>query len=68
MVWLLRHRQTKETATAMLDLRPPRHISTLPMVVKEAVNSAKSDVGYVAVSRHPLTVNMQTAAYLGDKN
>ena len=26
----LRHRQTKEAATDMLSLQPPRHISTLP--------------------------------------
>ncbi len=29
MVEPLRHRQTKEAATAMFDLQPPRHISTL---------------------------------------
>ena len=28
----LRHRQTKEAATDMFDLQPPRHISTLPNV------------------------------------
>src|ERR1700719_1569717 len=27
----LRHRQTKEAATDMFDLQPPRHISTLPL-------------------------------------
>jgi hypothetical protein len=26
----LRHRQTKEAATDMFSLQPPRHISTLP--------------------------------------
>jgi hypothetical protein len=26
----LRHRQTKEAATDMFYLKPPRHISTLP--------------------------------------
>jgi hypothetical protein len=30
MVEPLRHRQTKEAATDMFDLQPPRHISTLP--------------------------------------
>ena len=30
MVELLRHRQTKEAATDMFNLQPPRHISTLP--------------------------------------
>jgi predicted PurR-regulated permease PerM len=32
MVRLLRHRQTKGAATDRLNLRPPRHISTLPLV------------------------------------
>ena len=27
----LRHRQTKEAATDMFGLKPPRHISTLPI-------------------------------------
>jgi len=27
----LRHRQTKGAATDMVDLTPPRHISTLPI-------------------------------------
>ena len=30
MIELLRHRQTKEAATDMFCLQPPRHISTLP--------------------------------------
>ena len=30
MAELLRHRQTKEAATDMFTLQPPRHISTLP--------------------------------------
>jgi hypothetical protein len=30
MAELLRHRQTKEAATDMLSLKPPRHISTPP--------------------------------------
>jgi hypothetical protein len=29
MVEPVRHRQTKEAATDMFDLQPPRHISTL---------------------------------------
>ena len=33
MVRLLRHRQTKGAATDRLDLRPPRHIFTLPDAV-----------------------------------
>ena len=31
----LRHRQTKEAATDMFGLQPPRHISTLPMLLKK---------------------------------
>ena len=31
MVEPLRHRQTKEAATDMFSLQPPRHISTLPV-------------------------------------
>jgi len=31
MVWLLTHRQTIGAATDRLNLRPPRHISTLPI-------------------------------------
>ena len=34
MVEPLRHRQTKEAATDMLDLKSPRHTSTLPKPVK----------------------------------
>jgi hypothetical protein len=30
MVWIFRHRQTKETETDKLNLTPPRHIPTLP--------------------------------------
>jgi len=30
----LRHRQTKEAATDMFSLQPPRHISTLPIATK----------------------------------
>jgi hypothetical protein len=33
MVELLRHRQTKEAATDMFSLQPPRHISTLPIAM-----------------------------------
>jgi hypothetical protein len=33
MVKLLRHRQTKGAATDRQNLRPPRHISTLPVVL-----------------------------------
>jgi hypothetical protein len=42
MVEPLRHRQTKEAATDMFDLQPPRHISTLhyPEAFEGAMNSA----------------------------
>ena len=33
MVEPLRHRQTKEAETDMFNLKPPRHISTLPIRV-----------------------------------
>jgi hypothetical protein len=32
-MWKLRHRQTKEAETDMLNLPPPRHVSTLPFFV-----------------------------------
>jgi hypothetical protein len=32
----LRHRQTKEAATDMFSLQPPRHIPTLPSVMNYA--------------------------------
>jgi hypothetical protein len=40
MVEPLRHRQSKEAATDMFSLQPPRHISTLPI-------ASLSDVGIV---------------------
>jgi hypothetical protein len=33
----LRHRQTKEAETDMFSLPPPRHISTLPIVLKKSL-------------------------------
>ena len=41
MVWLLRHRQTKGVATDRLNLRPPRHILTLPTRARRASARAK---------------------------
>ena len=32
----LRHRQTKEVATDMFSLQPPRHISTLQIVLQKS--------------------------------
>ena len=37
MVEPLRHRQSKEAATDMFSLQPPRHISTLPILLKNAL-------------------------------
>jgi len=36
MVSPLRHRQTKEAATDMFDLKPPRHTSTLPWLCENS--------------------------------
>jgi hypothetical protein len=36
----VRHRQTKEAATDMFDLQPPRHIPTLPTRVLLTVGRA----------------------------
>jgi hypothetical protein len=32
----LRHRQTKEAATDMFGLQPPRHIPTLPILLQKS--------------------------------
>ena len=40
MVEPLRHRQSKEAATDMFSLQPPRHISMLPF----STETAKADV------------------------
>jgi hypothetical protein len=40
MVEPLRHRQTKEAATDMFDLQPPRHIPTLPNPVIAVMSAA----------------------------
>jgi len=36
MAELLRHRQTKEAATDMFTLQPPRHIPTLPILLQKS--------------------------------
>ena len=50
MVRLLRHRQTKGAVTARLNLRPPRHILTLPEPVGQVRSIltlfVRSDLGY----------------------
>jgi hypothetical protein len=50
MVEPLRHRQTKEAATDMLDLKSPRHTSTLPWSCENALAEAltRRDFGEVA--------------------
>ena len=40
MVEPLRHRQTKEAATDMLDLQPPRHIPTPPFATDPVPTNA----------------------------
>src|ERR1700686_1199408 len=45
----LRHRQTKEAATDMFYLKPPRHISTLP---KTEVPGFARHVRFTLTSRH----------------
>ena len=53
MVQLVRHRQTKGAATDRLDLRPPRHILTLPFftVQREIQNitPSRSEIGMTLV-------------------
>jgi hypothetical protein len=42
MVEPLRHRQTKEAATDMFNLKQPRHISTLPDSDRKAAESGSA--------------------------
>src|SRR5258707_10486832 len=53
----LRHRQTKEAATDMLYLTPPRHISTLPMLSKkskiERLRKSREDQFFVVAAACP---------------
>ena len=51
MVELLRHRQTKEAATDMFYLQPPRHISTLPFATGSI--SASADRCLLLVRQRP---------------
>ena len=41
MVEPLRHRQTKGAETDMLGLTPPRHIPTLPILLKNSENERR---------------------------
>src|SRR5882672_8789188 len=48
----LRHRQTKEAATDMFYLKPPRHISTLP---KGDIGGRMGGVCFTPKNGHPAT-------------
>jgi len=43
MVEPLRHRQSKEAATDMCSLQPPRHISTLPILLQKSLATLLND-------------------------
>ena len=45
MVEPLRHRQSKEAATDMFSLQPPRHISTLPEASVSCVAAIRPELG-----------------------
>jgi hypothetical protein len=48
----VRHRQTKEAATDMFDLQPPRHIPTLPRLCEnaKAINRDRTSYSFKTVS------------------
>ena len=53
MVEPLRHRQSKEAATDMFSLQPPRHISTLPITTNFSLGAdvsfrSEAEVGRAA--------------------
>jgi hypothetical protein len=48
----LRHRQTKEAATDMFGLKPPRHISTLPFATDADAPALRPLLGHCG---HSLT-------------
>ena len=52
MVEPLRHRQSKEAATDMCSLQPPRHISTLPLATNF---SSGPDVSFRGKAEVPFT-------------
>jgi hypothetical protein len=49
----LRHRQTKEAATDMFYLKPPRHISTLPILLKKSKLSGSRNRAKVGFKQSP---------------
>jgi hypothetical protein len=60
----LRHRQTKEAATDMFSLKPPRHISTLPIASWPALagrrNAPKADVSQsIGICREGPTADIE---------
>jgi hypothetical protein len=58
MVEPVRHRQTKEAATDMFSLPPPRHISTLPT---SAVQLAEMSTAVAIETNHPKPASVTIA-------
>src|SRR6266851_9214061 len=59
MVEPLRHRQTKEAATDMFYLTPPRHISTLPRLCENVHEPRMPGIVFsIAFFRHKLPVQL----------
>src|SRR6266403_5568300 len=56
MVEPLRHRQTKGAATDMFYLTPPRHISTLQILLQKSAYRRRGTAGafFEAIHCHPL--------------
>src|SRR5438552_2717180 len=54
MVEPLRHRQTKEAATAMFSLQPPHHIPTLPTPPEPLALQARVVVGRLPIFLYPV--------------
>ena len=55
MVEPLRHRQSKEAATDMFSLQPPRHISTLPEASVRCVAAVRPESGVKPTCRDSWT-------------
>jgi hypothetical protein len=62
MVEPLRHRQTKEAATDMFYLKPPRHISTLPIAPVDRVYTTSAFPPRPDISWHRSTYQPETVA------
>jgi hypothetical protein len=77
----LRHRQTKGAATDMVDLRPPRHIPTLPLadstllaskrkklpgrLAKELEDRILKIIGWVTPAQSRLSMQLRCLPKLG---